>query len=59
MSKLLCTVASYRSSIWQEPSVESLLESPIEQLSWNLVTLNLNPTGSEENLQVQKEGTQV
>ena len=33
MSKLLCTVAFYRSSTWQELSIESLLESPIEELS--------------------------
>ena len=59
MSKLLHIVASYWSSTWLEPSVESLLESPITELSWNLITLNLNSTISEENLQVQKEGTQV
>jgi len=33
MSKLLCRVAFYRSSTWLEPSVESLLESPIAELS--------------------------
>jgi len=33
MLKLLCIVAFYRSSTWLEPSVESLLESPIAQLS--------------------------
>ena len=59
MSKLLCTVASYWSSTWQEHSLESLLKSPIAELSWNSTTLNLSPTGSDENLQVQKEGTQV
>ena len=33
MSKLLCRVAFYRSSTWLEPSVESLLETPIAELS--------------------------
>ena len=33
MSKLLCIVAFYQSSTWLEPSVESLLESAIVELS--------------------------
>jgi len=35
ISKLLCIVAFYRSFTLLEPSVESLLESPIAELSLN------------------------
>ena len=35
MSKLLCIIAFYQSSTWLEPSVESLLKSPIVELSLN------------------------
>ena len=33
MSELLCAVAFYRGSIWLEPSIESLLNSPNAELS--------------------------
>jgi len=42
MSKLLCTVAFYRSSTWQELSIESLLESPIAELSLNFELLSIS-----------------
>lgn len=59
MSKLLCKVDFYRSSTWLKPSVESLLEYPIAKLFLDWIVINVDPTGSAENLCVQKEGTQL
>jgi hypothetical protein len=42
MSKLQCTVATYHSSTWLEPSIESLLESPIAELSLNSGLLSIS-----------------
>ena len=42
MSKLLCTVAFYWSSTFLEPSIESLLESPIAELSLNSELLSVS-----------------
>jgi hypothetical protein len=42
MSKLLCIVAFYRSSTWLEPSIESLLEFPIAELSLNSEWLSIS-----------------
>ena len=43
MSKSLCIGAFYRSSPWLEPSVESLLESPVAELSLdsNLLSISI------------------
>jgi len=42
MSKLLCIVAFCRSSTWLEPSVESLLQSPISEFSLNSELLSIS-----------------
>ena len=42
ISKLLCIIAFYRSSTWLEISVESLLESPVAELSLDSELLSIS-----------------
>jgi len=42
MSKSLCIIVFYRSSTWLEPSVKSLLESSIAELSLNSKLLSIS-----------------
>jgi hypothetical protein len=42
MSKLLCMVPFYRISTWLETSIESLLESPMAELSLNSKLLSIS-----------------
>ena len=55
MSKLLCIIAFYRSSIWLQPSGESLLESPNAELSVISTLLSILQDHGKTSVSKKKE----